>query len=246
MTRLQAARSRVISASEAARALLLAGVVSASGLVKLSVPTPATCTTCGWSLTLALSTWAPTGRSCWGLRAVRSISPAGALLRWAAALPWAPEPPPAKSATRPSAPPATSSATRTSAGPRAKNGVLRGIFMASMSCVTSPIRASDLRLDQGLARSRRQLEHHSLSQAAVAELEIDVQPARQLVQDRDARGHEPHALGVEVDARGHLVAGGAREQLEGALEGPPAELRPHDAAHRGGAAADGDGAVGTR
>src|SRR5205085_2525176 len=82
-----------------------------------------------------------------------------------------------------------------------------------------------------------------LSQAAVAELEIDVQPARQLVQDRDARGHEPHALGVEVDARGHLVAGGAREQLEGALEGPPAELRPHDAAHRGGAAADGDGAI---
>src|SRR5919204_1843590 len=206
-SRLKAASSCAISASEAARARLLCGVVSASGLVKPSVPTPATCTTCGWSRTLALSTCAPTGRSCCAVSRVRSISPEGVL---AFAPAWLTLPPPrVASSTRPSATPATASATSSRTGPRAKSGVRRGI-----SLVTSPISAPHLSVDdhltRRLTRSRRQLEYHSLTQAPVAVLQLDVQPPRQLVHDRDARRHEAHALGVQVDAGGHLVAAGSR------------------------------------
>src|SRR5947208_1363967 len=106
-----------------------------------------------------------------------------------------------------------------------------------MSRVTSPIDASALSLEQRVARPRRKLEHHSLAQTSVPELEIDVEPAGKLVHDRDPRRHEPHTLGVEVDAGRDLVAGRPREQLKRALERAPAEVAAHDAAHRGGAAA---------
>ena len=72
-------------------------------------------------------------------------------------------------------------------------------------------------------------------------LQRRAEDAARLLEDQHARGEQPHALGVELEAAGDVGRRRAREDAQAALEGVGVEDRADEPAQRPGAAADGVG-----
>src|SRR4051795_7780197 len=102
--------------------------------------------------------------------------------------------------------------------------------------------ASPSGISRALAIGGRQLEDDSLADAAVADLERGAERVAHRLEDQHARGQEPHALGVELEALRKVGGRRAREQADRALERLVRKLAPGHPAQRRGAASARDGA----
>src|SRR3954451_22465007 len=91
-----------------------------------------------------------------------------------------------------------------------------------------------------------ELKQHALSQAAAADLQRAVERAACGLEREQPRGHQPHALGVELEARRHVRSRTGGQQRQRTREAVVVQDLADEPAQRGGAPAHRDGGIDRR
>src|SRR5215207_172958 len=105
---------------------------------------------------------------------------------------------------------------------------------------------ADRRRRLGKTPALHQLQENPLAEPAAGDPQWQAEQVRDRFEYQDAGGQQAHALGVELEALGHLGDRRGREHADPALERLVLELGAHQPAQRGGGAPDRDGALGRR